>query len=142
MAIYLPDDLRSRIDEADRRRCRYCLTTEANSGIRLTHDHILPVSKGGLTSFENVCLACSACNQYKADTTIAADPLTDETVPLFHPRAQEWRDHFTWSADTTRIEGTTPVGRATIIALRMNHPIIVTARDRWSRVGWHPPADP
>ncbi len=107
----------------------------------MTHDHITPTSKGGETAFENVCLACSACNEFKADSTHAVDPLTGETVPLFHPRAQRWSDHFAWSADTTRIEGTTPVGRATVVALRMNNPIIVTARGRWSLLGWHPPAE-
>ncbi len=33
VAIYLPDELRRRIDETDRRRCCYCLMAEANSGI-------------------------------------------------------------------------------------------------------------
>ena len=70
-ATCLPDDLRARIDEADRRRCCYCLTPEVNSGIRLTFDHILPVSKGGATSFENICLACSACNELEAGATEA-----------------------------------------------------------------------
>jgi 5-methylcytosine-specific restriction endonuclease McrA len=69
VATYLSAELRARIDEADRRRCRYCLTTEANSGIRLTFDHITPRAKGGETSFENVCLACSACNEFKLHVT-------------------------------------------------------------------------
>ena len=57
MSAYLPGALRARIAEADRHRCCYCLTTEANSGIPLAHDHIQPLSKGGATTFENVCLA-------------------------------------------------------------------------------------
>jgi hypothetical protein len=141
MALYLPDELRRQIDETDRRRCCYCLTAEANSGIRLTYDHLVPVSKGGVTIFENVCLACSACNQYKAHATHAVDPITGEIVPLFNPRTQRWSDHFNWSTDTTRVEGSTPIGRATVIALRLNHPLIVTARGRWFRVGWHPPTE-
>ena len=141
MATYLPDDLRRRINEADRRRCRYCLTAEANSGIRLTYEHITPRSKGGETSFENVCLACSSCNEHKGDSTQGADPLTGESVPLFNPRTDRWSDHFVWSTDTTRIEGSSTVGRATVIALRLNHPIVVAARERWARVGWHPPAE-
>lgn len=139
MAAYISGDLRRRIDEADRRRCRYCLTAEAISGVRLTHDHIMPVSKGGESTFENVCLACSACNEHKSDVTHAVDPISGESVPLFHPRIHIWIDHFAWSTDATRIEGLTPVGRATVIALRLNHPLIVTARARWARVGWHPP---
>lgn len=139
MAAYVSDELRARVDAADQRICRYCLTAEANSGVRLTHDHITPASKGGATTFENVCLACSACNEFKADATHAVDPVTAELVPLFHPRTQAWSEHFAWSADTTRVDGVTPTGRATVLALRMNQPLIVTARGRWARVGWHPP---
>ncbi len=139
MAVYLPENLRERIDDADRRICRYCYTAEANSGVRLTHDHIVPVSKGGATVFENVCLACSACNEFKADLTHAVDAVTGESMPLFDPRTQRWGEHFAWSADGTRVEGVTPTGRATVLALRMNQPLIVTARGRWVRVGWHPP---
>jgi hypothetical protein len=54
--------------------------------------------------------------------------------PLFHPRQQHWQDHFAWSLDGTKIEGTTVIGRATVVALRMNHALIVAARrvlDRW-----------
>ena len=71
MSAYLPGALRARIAEADRHRCCYCLTTEANSGIPLAHDHIQPLSKGGSTTFENVCLACRPCNEFKADLTEA-----------------------------------------------------------------------
>lgn len=139
VATYLPEELRARIDDADRRVCQYCLTAEANSGVRLTYDHIMPASKGGATDFENLCLACSACNEFKADASRGVDPVTGELVALFHPRVQRWNEHFAWSADMTRVEGLTSVGRATVLALRMNQPLIVTARGRWARVGWHPP---
>jgi hypothetical protein len=71
----------------------------------------------------------------------AIDPLTGEKVPLFNPRTQRWDDHFAWSADAIRVEGMTPVGRATVVALRMNHATIVAARARWVRSGWHPPVE-
>jgi hypothetical protein len=60
---------------------------------------------------------------------------------LFHPRRQVWHEHFTWSADATRIEGITPTGRATVVALRMNRAMIVAARGRWFLAGWHPSAE-
>lgn len=34
----------------DKSRCCYCLTSEANSSIPMTHDYIHPVSKGGETT--------------------------------------------------------------------------------------------
>lgn len=80
MAPRVPEALRARVEEADNRSCRYCRTTEANSGIRMTCDHITPVSKGGADTFENVCLACSACNRFKGDAVDAVDPLTGERV--------------------------------------------------------------
>ena len=141
MATYLSEDLRARIAEADNGLCRYCLVSEINTGMPLTYDHIKPRSKGGKTSFENVCRACRPCNEFKTDATHALDPLTGEPAPLFNPRAEPWGEHFTWSADRTRIEGLSAVGRATVVALRMNRPAITAARGRWAEAGWHPPAE-
>jgi hypothetical protein len=141
MGVTVSADLRARIDSADRRVCCYCRLSEANSGVPLSYDHIEPRGRGGVTSFENVCLCCRPCNEFKSDVTDADDPLTGERVPLFHPRRQVWHEHFTWSADATRIEGITPTGRATVVALRMNRAMIVAARGRWFLAGWHPSAE-
>ena len=86
MSVDIPESLRNQIAETDRRRCCYCLTSEANSGIPMTHEHIQPISKGGKTTFENVCLACRSCNEFKGDSIEATDPLMGEIVPLFNPR--------------------------------------------------------
>ncbi len=107
----------------------------------MTHDHILPRSKGGDTSFQNLYLACRTCNEFKSDTTQANDPLTGEPVPLFNPRLQKWTEHFAWSFDSTKAEDLTAIGRATTVALRMNNAIIVAARWRWAISGWHPPLE-
>jgi hypothetical protein len=139
VSAYISESLKARIEQEDRQRCCYCLTSEANSGILMTFDHIQPRSKGGATSFENVCLACRTCNEYKSDSTKAEDPLTGEVVLLFNPRTQQWSEHFTWSLDATKVEGVTAIGRATVVALRMNNPVIVAARYRWAISGWHPP---
>jgi HNH endonuclease len=139
MSAYIPVDLRSQIEQADRGRCCYCLTQSVNSGIPLSFDHVLPRSRGGATTFENVCLACRSCNEFKSDLTAAIDPLTGDLVPLFNPRQQCWAEHFAWSEDGTRVVGQTAIGRATVLALQMNRAMIVVARRRWVAVGWHPP---
>lgn len=141
MATYISAELKTKIEQLDHRRCCYCLTSESNSGIPMTFDHIQPVSKGGLTRFENLCLACRSCNEYKSNQTEAIDPLTGEITSLFNPRQQQWSDHFVWSPDGTKIEGLTAIGRATVTALRMNNTVIVAARSRWTISGWHPPKD-
>jgi hypothetical protein len=39
----------------------------------------------------------------------------------------------------SQIELIDRIGRATVIALRMNNPVIVATRKRWFSIGWHPP---
>ncbi len=80
-------------------------------------------------------------NEFKSDTVRAIDPETGEWVRLFHPRTQAWDDHFEWVSQGTEVQGKTPIGRATVMALQMNHSAIVLSRRRWVQVGWHPPRD-
>lgn len=63
-------------------------------------------------------------------------------MALFHPRQQDWANHFGWDETGTLLIGLTAIGRATIVALNMNNPVIVDVRRRWVSVSWHPPADP
>ena len=123
--------LKERIAQAAQHRCGYCHTREAISGIPLTIEHILPESAGGSSKEENVWLACRSCNEFKGTQTFARHPLTGRKVRLFNPRKQQWKRHFKWSEDGTRIIGKTATGRATITALQMNHATIVTARRHW-----------
>ena len=139
MSIYLPDELRRQLEEADDHCCAYCQTLQANSGQRMVPDHIVPESKGGERAFANLCFSCRLCNEFKGARTVGVDPLTGAMVSLFHPRQQSWYDHFAWEASGTRIVGLTAVGRATVVALQMNHEIIVPARQKWVSAGWHPP---
>lgn len=136
---YISADLRRRVIEDAGHRCGYCLTDEALSGIPLTLDHLIPVAAGGLTTRDNLWLACRPCNEFKAAQTQAVDPQTGESAPLFSPRTQEWQMHFTWNADLTEVVGVTPIGRATVAALQLNRPMLVRARRRWLLAGWHPP---
>ena len=58
---------RSRILMRDRHRCQYCGTR--GNGFELTIDHIVPRSRGGRTTPDNLCAACFSCNQRKGDRT-------------------------------------------------------------------------
>ncbi len=104
----------------------------------MTVDHVNPESKGGLTEFDNLCFSCRRCNEFKGCTTTAKDSLTGRIVALYHPRLQKWHQHFAWDEAGVLIMGLTDIGRATVITLNMNDPIIVAARRRWVSVGWHP----
>jgi 5-methylcytosine-specific restriction endonuclease McrA len=48
----------------DRYLCTYC-----KSNKELTIDHVIPVSRGGKTSFENCTTACKPCNNKKGNRT-------------------------------------------------------------------------
>ena len=104
-------------------------------------EHIIPRAAGGPTERDNLWLACPLCNGHKATQTHGVDPDSCERVPLFDPRRQIWRQHFTWSADGTLIVGLTACGRATVVALRLNNEYLVKARRRWVMAGWHPPQE-
>lgn len=45
--------------------CEYCGSTE-----KLTLDHIIPVSRGGPNTLENVTIACKSCNSSKNNKTL------------------------------------------------------------------------
>ena len=141
MSETIPAELRRQVAQRDRDRCSYCQTSEANSGIPMSIDHIIPVAEGGPTTLENLCLACRRCNEFKGKRTDAIEPVSGERCPLFDPIRQNWNDHFTWSPDGIEMEGKTQIGRATIGALRTNNPIVCAARRRWVLSGWHPPKD-
>src|SRR5437870_2126976 len=59
-------------------------------------------------------------NGHKATKTVALDPETQTSHPIFHPRQQRRQEHFAWSEDHLRIIGLTPTGRATITLLHLN----------------------
>jgi hypothetical protein len=139
--IKIPPALRQLVRDRAQGRCEYCQTSEWLSGLPCEIDHIVPQAKNGPTEAGNLCLACAACNGYKRTDTHAVDPESGQETPLFNPRQQNWREHFAWSEDGTLIVGLTACGRATVIALKLNHPFVVAARSIWVSVGLHPPQD-
>jgi hypothetical protein len=86
-----------------------------------------------------LCLACELCNQYKWTKTESLEPESGKIVPLFNPRNQKWKDHFTWNLDGIEIIGITACGRATIDALKLNNNLAIIVRKNWVQAGWHPP---
>nr|WP_206070689.1 HNH endonuclease signature motif containing protein [Nodosilinea sp. P-1105] len=119
--------------------CAYCRTVEALTVSTFEFEHIVPLSAGGATVFENLCLSCPSCNRHKASRQTAVDPETQVVTPLFHPHQQRWSDHFTWNAEATEVIGLTAIGRATVGTLRMNRSQMTRVRRMWVKLGEHPP---
>ncbi|OGI17344.1 MAG: HNH endonuclease [Candidatus Melainabacteria bacterium RIFOXYA12_FULL_32_12] len=57
---------RKNIMHRDNYTCQYCGKVSSS----LTIDHIIPKSKGGKSTWENVVAACARCNSLKADKTL------------------------------------------------------------------------
>jgi hypothetical protein len=131
--------LRERIAAQAKHRCGYCQTQEVVSGIPLTLEHLIAKGVGGPDEEENLWLSCRLCNEAKRMLSEAVDPQSGERVPLFNPRTQEWKTHFAWSGDGTRIVGRTASGRATVEALYLNSEFRVRSRAIWVEAGYHPP---
>ncbi len=96
----------------DRFSCQYCglgLPTE-----ELTFDHLVPHSRGGRTTWENVVAACICCNRAKGDRLPHEShmhPMVEPVVPTVR-RLQEngrafppsflhesWRDFLYWDTE-------------------------------------------
>jgi 5-methylcytosine-specific restriction endonuclease McrA len=93
----------------DRFACQYCGT-----GRDLTFDHVIPRSRGGRTTWENVVAACSPCNLFKGGRLPrecsmypAAMPMRPSVFQLhqngrmFPPNYlhQSWHDYLYWDSE-------------------------------------------
>lgn len=96
--------------------CQYC--GEEFGAHHLTFDHVIPRSKGGQTSWDNVVAACSDCNVLKADKL----PKQCGMFPLRPPEApsvrqlqengrgfppgflhESWRDYLYWDTELEQV---------------------------------------
>jgi hypothetical protein len=121
------------------RRCEYCKSSIDHSPQSFTCEHTIPIAEGGDTTLENLALACGGCNGHKHTKIQAIDPISKSQVPLYHPRQQNWYEHFTWSVDTLKIVGITTTGRATVNALKLNRDGVINLRKLLILAGLHPP---
>jgi len=138
---YVSERLKIKIRQQADDRCGYCQSLQKYVWGTLEIEHIIPKSKGGSNDEQNLWLACRPYNLYKSDQTHGIDPITEEKIALFNPRTQRWREHFSWSDDGVYTLGLTSCGRATVKALQMNNPCVITVRHAWVSVGWHPPEE-
>jgi len=86
----------------DGHRCQYCGSTPPSQQLSL--DHVVPRSRGGATSWENVVCCCVKCNTRKGGRTptearmnLLRDPRRPTQSPLLshkldNPKYATWRD--------------------------------------------------
>ncbi len=87
----------------DHGRCVYCGAAAASI------DHVIPRSRGGEHSWENVVSACHRCNHQKADKTLKEIGWRLRTVPR-EPVGAAWRILGTGRPDTRWLAYLEPYG--------------------------------
>ena len=115
----IPSALRDLVRVRAGDRCEYCrLHQDDDPFFRFHIEHIVARQHGGRTDETNLALSCHQCNLHKGPNLTGIDPVTSGVVPLYHPRQQNWSDHFEWRG--VAVVGLTPTGRATVRVLSMN----------------------
>ena len=135
----IPTELRQLVIDRAHGCCEYCYSQSRFSMQSFSVEHIRPVSKAGFSTEDNLALSCQGCNNHKYNKTDGYDPITVQKVALFHPRQQNWSDHFIWNEDYSLIIGITSIGRATVEVLHLNRDDVVNLRQVYIRwVNIHP----
>jgi 5-methylcytosine-specific restriction endonuclease McrA len=119
-------ELDRRVRERAEGSCEYCRLPQAVYGLPFQVDHIIARQHGGKAQLNNLALAYPRCNRTKGPNIAGIDEETRHLVPLYHPRRDHWADHFRWRGP--RLMGLTPIGRATVRVLGINHPEAVRLR--------------
>lgn len=78
----VPPVNRREVLRRDKHQCQYC-----GSKHKLTLDHVIPRSKSGKHSWDNVVTACENCNSRKGDRTPLEAGMSLKTIPKapIHP---------------------------------------------------------
>jgi hypothetical protein len=135
---YIPVAIQREIISLSNNRCEYCLYPTAFSPNSFHFDHIIPLSKGGLSILKNLARVCGGCNGFKQDKTHYFDPFTYQLCNLYNPREHRWEDHFQWSDDNLLIIGISPIGRASVELFQVNRQANVNLRELLIMAGLHP----
>jgi hypothetical protein len=124
--------IRTIVRERAEWRCEYRGITEAAIPFVPFHvEHVIAQQHLIDDSLQNLALACDRCNAFKGPNLSSVDPVTNAVVHLFHPRIDDWKEHFDLIEGS--IVGLTPKGRATVRLLCMNAPRRVQLREEWTK---------
>jgi hypothetical protein len=114
-------------------RCEYCHFPAEIALLPFQIDHVVPRKLHGKTIAANLALSCERCNSHKGP--LVAGMLGGRMVRLFHPRKDNWDQHFEWNG--AYLVGKTSIGRVTVDVLAINLPYRVSLRKSLFEEGWN-----
>jgi excisionase family DNA binding protein len=132
----ISDELRGFVQRRAQNRCEYCRLPVDASFYAFEVDHVIARKHGGETLPNNLAFACWRCNRHKGTDIASFDPQTGALTALFHPRAQQWSEHFQLSV--AELLGRTPEGRTTVKLLQLNTMKRIAERRALMNVGAYP----
>jgi hypothetical protein len=104
----------------------YCRLSDEFDPLPFCVDHIIVQQHRGPTVETNLASICFSCNSSKGPNSAGIDPHTGQLARLFHPRRDNWSQHFEWNGPTIRAR--TAIGRVTLYVLDINDPVRVEHR--------------
>jgi 5-methylcytosine-specific restriction endonuclease McrA len=111
---YISAALRRQVRDRARDCCEYCGIHEDHTQFGCEVDHILSEKHGGLTTSQNLALACFYCNRNKGSDIGSIRDSDDATlVRFYNPRTDLWEAHFALDA-AGRILSKTDIGQVTV----------------------------
>ena len=123
----VPSSLVGAIRRRASARCEYCGLPELETDEPFEIEHMIAIKHHGETAEHNLAFACMNCNRCKGSNVGGIIKQTKEYVRLFHPRVDDWEEHFRLSEDG-RITGRTKEGTVTVDVLAMNLPHLMNRR--------------
>jgi len=119
-------------------RCEYCHAPELVFNFPFEIEHIIPIYRQGTNNEANLALACRSCNLRKGIRISGIAPDGSTEIGFFHPRQNQWSEHFQVDIESGAIIGISLIGQVTVENLEMNSPAQVAARQLWIRLDLFP----
>src|SRR5688572_18516230 len=108
----MDETLRQLVRDRAGNRCEYCGLPADFTDAPFQVDHIIAEKHHGPTNADNLSWSCLYCNSFKGPNIAGWSDEEQTVVRLFHPRRDEWYEHFAW--DGPRLQGLTTIGHVTI----------------------------
>jgi 5-methylcytosine-specific restriction endonuclease McrA len=110
---------RANIFARDKHRCQYCSRNGRSD--ELTFDHVIPISRGGRKSWDNIVTACIRCNSRKSGCTpreagmaLRKKPSKPRWSPVLtitigiKTLPESWRDYLYWNVELDQLDDASP----------------------------------
>jgi 5-methylcytosine-specific restriction endonuclease McrA len=85
--------------------CAYCYRNECELNKKLTIDHIIPISKGGLNIIENIVPSCFSCNSSKGSKDVDEYLVRVNPNKVFFMPPWEYDDYCESLIDVRSLQG-------------------------------------